>query len=122
MNSLFLSAALLATAADPPATEPKAVPATRTEFKDALERYKKATPRLPMPPAESAEPQSRVNNGWFRSYYLSHLNTGGTGSGSGGGRRVGGGGARESDPAMTLDNTFKVKLFWVTSRANNCFY
>ncbi len=29
---------------------------------------------------------------------------------------------RETDPAMTLDSTFKVKLFWVTSRANNCFY
>ena len=23
---------------------------------------------------------------------------------------------------MTLDNTFKVKLFWITSRANNCYY
>jgi alkylhydroperoxidase family enzyme len=23
---------------------------------------------------------------------------------------------------MTLDNTFKVKLFWIASRANNCYY
>jgi len=120
MTPFLLSALLMAPGGDPPKAEPKTVPATRTEFKDALEGYKKAKPRLPMPPADADNP-SRVNNGWFRSYYLSHLNVGGPGTGSGGGRGIGGG-ARESDPAMTLDNTFKVKLFWVTSRANNCFY
>ena len=50
-----------------------------------------------------------VNNGRFRQYYLPEF---GSGGGSG----------RDPDPAMTLDNTFKVKLFWVTSRANNCYY
>jgi alkylhydroperoxidase family enzyme len=49
-----------------------------------------------------------VNNGAFRAYYLpAELRDSGF--------------AREPDPAMTLDNTFKVKLFWITSRANNCY-
>ena len=65
-----------------------------------------------MPPAE--EGARGVNNGRFRAYYLPDFR-----SGSGGG---GGGGTREPDPAMTLDNTFKVKLFWIASRANNCYY
>ena len=121
MTPLLLTTILLVPAGDPPKAEPKTVPATRTEFKAALEDYKRAKPRLPMPPADPDNPQSRVNNGWFRSYYLSHLNPGGPGTGSGGGRGVGGG-VREADPTMTLDNTFKVKLFWVTSRSNNCFY
>lgn len=117
MTPLLLLAAALGPAADPP---PKAVPATRTEFKAALDGYKTAKPRLPMPPPDADNP-SRVNNGWFRSHYLSHLSQGGPGTGSSGGRGTGGG-VRESDPDMSVDGTFKVKLFWVTSRANNCFY
>ncbi len=50
-----------------------------------------------------------MNNGRFRSYYLpTELRDAGFN--------------REPDPAMTLDNTFKVKLFWIASRTNNCFY
>ena len=116
MTPLLFSALLLTPTADPPKDTPKTVPATRTEFKDALEGYKKATPRLPMPPAGEG---SGVNNGRFRQYYLAELG-GAPGAGQGGGFGRGGGG--QNDPAMTLDNTFKVKLFWITSRANNCFY
>jgi alkylhydroperoxidase family enzyme len=62
-----------------------------------------------MPPADPDNPLARVNNGAFRAYYLPRdLRDSGF--------------SREPDPAMTLDNTFKVKLFWIASRANNCYY
>jgi alkylhydroperoxidase family enzyme len=105
---LFLSAP--AADAPPPATAPKPVAATRDEMKEFLEAHKKARPRLPMPPADPDNPTARVNNGRFRAYYLPEFRDGG------------GGGGRDPDPAMTLDSTFKVKLFWVTSRTNNCYY
>lgn len=94
----------------PPATAPKAVPATREELKDALEAHKKARPRLPLPPEETGDkPMARVNNARFRAYYLlAELRDSGF--------------TREPDPAMTLNNTFKVQLFWITSRTNNCYY
>ncbi len=102
MTPLALTALLLA-----PAADPKPAPATRDEVKAALEAYKKATPRLPMPPAAEGR---GVNNGRFREYYLPEFSSGRGGSG------------RQADPAMTLDNTFKVKLFWIASRTNNCYY
>jgi hypothetical protein len=98
--------------------------ATRDESKKALENHKKATPRIPMPPAPDANVGglSRVNNGRFRAYYIAEelretpsvtgrtATTGGTTA------------PRPADPAFSLDNTFKVKLFWISSRANDCFY
>jgi alkylhydroperoxidase family enzyme len=102
--------ALILVAADPQPDTSKPVGMTRDEQKDLLEKHKKATPRLPMPPADPDNPLGRVNNGAFRAYYLPDF------------RDTAGGGSREPDPAMTLDNTFKVKLFWITSRANNCYY
>jgi hypothetical protein len=108
VTPLVLTTLLLTPADPPPSTDPKPVAATREEQKELLEGYKKARPRLPMPPAE--EGARGVNNGRFRQYYLPEFGSGGAGFG------------RDPDPAMTLDNTFKVKLFWVTSRANNCYY
>ena len=104
-------ALLLSAPAEPPETS-KPVGLTRDEEKALLEAHKKAKPRLPLPPADPDNPRAGVNNGRFRTYYLpAEL------------RETGGGGfGREPDPAMTLDNTFKVKLFWITSRANNCYY
>jgi alkylhydroperoxidase family enzyme len=115
MNALALALFLCAPAADP--TPPagaaletsKPVGVTRDAEKELLEKHKKAQPRLPMPPADPNNPLARVNNGAFRAHYLpADLRESGF--------------AREPDPAMTLDNTFKVKLFWITSRANNCYY
>lgn len=109
----------------PPSADPKPVPATREEEKAALEAHKNARPRLPLPP--SADGSRGVNNGRMRQYYLpdmgSFLGPPRGAQGAAGGNRGGaqGGGANQ-DPAMTLDNTFKVKLFWITSRANNCYY
>ena len=129
MTALTLSILLTFPAAEPvpagaapvvPTAQPAApetsrpVGMTRDEEKALLEKYKKAKPRLPMPPADPDNPLGRVNNGAFRAYYLpAELRES---------RGTGPRGTRESDPAMTLDNTFKVKLFWIASRANNCFY
>lgn len=105
----FVLALVFAPAADPVPESSKPVGLTRDAEKELLEKHKVAKPRLPMPPADPNNPQSRVNNGAFRAYYLpADLRDSGF--------------AREPDPAMTLDNTFKVKLFWITSRANNCYY
>jgi alkylhydroperoxidase family enzyme len=114
MTPLILSALLLASGDAPPAEAPKVVPATRVEEKEAMEAHKKARPRLPAPPDGEG---SGVNNARFRQYYLGHL--------GGAPIRLPAGGIPPGfgrDPAMTLDNTFKVKLFWIASRANNCYY
>src|SRR5262245_32975876 len=105
MSPIVLTLLLSAPAADPP--EPsKPVGLTRDDEKVLLEAHKRAKPRLPMPPADPANPMSRVNNGAFRAHYLpADLRE----------ARGGTAGGREADPAMTLDNTFKVKLFWITS-------
>lgn len=115
MNTLALSVLLLAPA-DPPAAipgtvraEPKPVPATRTEVKEALEAHKAARPRLPLPPTPGEGPFAKVNNGRMRQYYLPAVPRDA-------------GFPREPDKTMTLDYPFKVKLFWVTSRVNNCYY
>ena len=113
MTPLALALLLgLAPAADPapkPADTSKPVGTTRDEAKALLEDHKKAKPRLPLPPPDPKNPNA-VNNGAMRAYYIpAEL-------------RDTGGGNRDPDPAMTLDATFKVKLFWIASRANNCFY
>ncbi len=109
MTPLVLTALLMAPAEPPPSADPKPVGATRDEFKALLEESKKARPRIPAPPPP-AEGERNVNNGRFRAHYLPEFSSGRNGF------------SREPDPAMTLDNTFKVKLFWITSRTNNCFY
>jgi alkylhydroperoxidase family enzyme len=113
VTSITLAFLLTTPTADPtPPQASKPVGVTRDEEKALLDKHKKAKPRLPMPPADPDNPLARVNNGAFRAYYLpAELR-----------ESRGTGGAREADPAMTLDNTFKVKLFWITSRANNCYY
>ncbi|MDY3556668.1 carboxymuconolactone decarboxylase family protein [Gemmata sp. JC717] len=110
MTSLTLALLIAAPAADPAVQQTsKPVGATRDAEKELLEGHKKAKPRLPLPPADANNPLARVNNGAFRAYYLPpDLRDSGF--------------SRDPDPAMTLDNTFKVKLFWITSRANNCYY
>jgi alkylhydroperoxidase family enzyme len=112
MVSLLFALLTAAPTADPVPETSKPVGITRDQEKELLEKHKNAKPRLPFPEGT----QSGVNNGWFRSNYVPAELRGVTGNGAGGGGRDG------ADPAMTLDNTFKVKLFWITSRANNCYY
>jgi len=107
MTPLVFALLLASPTVDPVPDTSKPVGITRAEEKELLENHKKAKPRLPFPEGT----QSGVNNGWFRSNYVPADLRGATGGGIG-----------VVDPAMTLDNTFKVKLFWITSRANNCYY
>ena len=114
-------------------SEPNPIPKTRAEEKQALEALKHRKPRLPLPEPtlEEKERASQggggtsgfglVNNGRMRSLYLpedlrprsnNQQRTAGTSRA----------GQRPSDPNMTLNYPFTVELFWIASRANNCFY
>jgi hypothetical protein len=83
-------------------------------MKQALEGLKNRQPRLPLLPL-TAEEKARfgnrpvVNNGLMRLRYLPPDLRSGEFS-------------REPDPGMTLDPTFKTRLFWLVSRVNNCYY
>jgi alkylhydroperoxidase family enzyme len=100
---------------DSPSTTPKVIPQTRPEMKKALEALKRREPRLPLTElgAEQREPfgdRPIVNNARMRALYLPKSWM----SQSSGGQ--------SQDPRMTLDEAFKVKLFWLVSRDNNCHY
>jgi hypothetical protein len=106
--------ALAFTAARAWAEEPRAAPVTRPEMKQLLDDWKKAKPRLPLPPLTAEEQAAAgdrpiVNNALMRQRYLPpELRVGDF--------------SREPDPTLTLDPAFKTRLFWIVSRANNCEY
>jgi hypothetical protein len=75
MNPLIAAwLALSILAADPKPTDgqsaAKPIGTTRDDVKRLLEEHKRARPRLPMPPADPANPLARVHNGAFRAHYL----------------------------------------------------
>lgn len=97
---------------EPQTEEPKPVPRTRPELKRALEALKFREPRLPLPPLSEEEKDRRgkrpvVNNGYARRLYLPPEWYAAD---------------FRRDPAMTLRRVFKVKLFWIVARSNNCHY
>jgi alkylhydroperoxidase family enzyme len=97
--------------------EPKIVPVTRDEVKEALDKLKYRKPRFPRREGEGERGRNRdgaAREGARRE----------GGNREGGGRRGGGGGglSRGDDPVMTLDYAFSVELFWIVSRVNNCHY
>lgn len=120
MTSLVFACLVLLQEPVPPATRTAAP--TRDQSKQALENHKKAAPRLPMPPDDpNGGALARVNNGRFRAYYIMpDLRE--TPAAAPRGNAPGAGAPRPTDPAFSLDTTFKVKLFWICSRANDCFY
>jgi alkylhydroperoxidase family enzyme len=150
MRIAFASLALSALAAGTllaaePATEPRPIPLTRPEMKQFLEDMKQRTPRIPLPEMTAEEKErygddaSRAYEGRLRTHYMPQgnerfsfsggRNTQGPQSGTPGttprteGVRPGGGfGGSQNEPGMTLDNRFKVSLFWIVSRTNNCQY
>jgi hypothetical protein len=96
--------------------EPRPVPLTRPEMKQSLEDMKARKPRIPLPELTDADKEKlgdRSDNyeARLRYHYLGQND-----------KRVGGGGPREADPAMSLDYAFKTQLFWIVSRTNNCQY
>ena len=116
MRLLLSTALLLLLSAPAWAEDPKVplpVPVSRPEIKQALEDAKKSKPRLPVPEPTDAERAAGriVNNGRMRQLLLpADL------------REARGGFNRESDPNMSLSYQFKTQLFWIVSRANNCYY
>ena len=62
----------MALAQEPAELSPRLAAPTRDASKEALEKYKKAVSRLPMPPEPdpASGPVSKVNNGRFRAYYI----------------------------------------------------
>src|SRR5688572_869583 len=127
-------------------SSPRPTPLTRPEMKQYLEDMKQRTPRVPLPEMTAEEKQrygedaSRGYESRLRSLYLPGGNERFSFSGGSSGSRTGGtrpdgaksdasrpagtsrGFGRENEPGMTLDYRFKVSLFWIVSRTNNCQY
>ncbi len=108
--------------------EPRPIPLTRPEMKQMLEDVKRRTPRIPLPELtqeQAALLGERADNyeARLRYHYLGDEPSGNrlpaaAGASSGTNRTLG----RNADPNMTLDYAFKVELFWIVSRTNNCQY
>jgi hypothetical protein len=116
---ITLAAAVLAApalrAADPPAA-PRPLPLTRPDMKQLLEDMKQRTPRIPLPPLTDDEKAKLGERGGgyegrLRALYL-------PGGDARGGFGIGG----KDDPDLSLGYAFKVQLFWIVSRTNNCQY
>ena len=107
-------------AADP-TDLPRPIPLTRPEMKQLIEDMKARKPRIPLPELTEDDRKKLEERGAGATGYEGRLRfhyMPGSESGRGGGGSFGLG----NDPDMTLDNTFKVQLFWLVCRANNCQY
>ncbi len=100
-------------AADPPTNEPRPTALTRPEMKQLLEDMKARKPRIPLPELTDEDKKALGERGQSYESRLRYHYMPGGGDGRGG---FGFGGEG------TLDNAFKVQLFWIVSRANNCQY
>ncbi|MEK6258306.1 MAG: hypothetical protein AABP62_06760 [Planctomycetota bacterium] len=112
---------------------PRPIPLTRPEMKEYLEDMKGRTLRIPLPELTDADKEKLGERGGgyeglLRYHYMSQgdgqRGTGAPGGqGRGEGRGAGGGGfGRDNDSDNSLDYAFKVQLFWIVSRTNNCQY
>jgi hypothetical protein len=102
-------------------------------MKQALEDMKAIRAWIPLPELTAEEQaQAEANPREFgyesrlRKLYLP-AGEGGRFGGFGGSRPGGSSGrstgtSEPEDPTITLDYRFKVMLFWITSRTNNCLY
>ncbi len=105
--------------AQDPVSGVRPIPLTRPEMKQLLEDVKRRTPRIPLPDLSDEERHElgeRADNyeARLRYHYLAN------GRRDAASRSTGFG--RSQDPLMTLEPGFKVELFWIVSRANNCQY
>ena len=108
---------------------PRPIPLTRPEMKQYLEDMKGRAQRIPLPELTDADKEKLgERGGGYEGRLRYHYMQSGEGQGPGGGGRGGGAGAggggfgRDNDPDNTLDYAFKVQLFWIVSRTNNCQY
>jgi alkylhydroperoxidase family enzyme len=98
---------------------------TRPLLKQWLESVKQRTPRIPLPELTEQDRQAlgdqaenyetRLRYHFMNGIEVSRPITATTGSSPA--NRM-----RDQDPNYTLDNAFKVELFWIVSRVNNCHY
>jgi hypothetical protein len=88
-------------------------------MKELLEDMKSRTPRIPLPPLSDEEKAKLGERGGGYEARLRALYMPGSGDGRG---AFGLSGGKEADPNLSLDNRFKVQLFWLVSRTNNCQY
>ena len=103
--------------ADEPSDQPKIVPVTRDDVKEALDQLKNRKPRFPRREPAEGERAARPRDG------QGNAEGGGRRGGGGRGGFGGGGGlSRGDDPVMSLDHAFATELFWIVSRVNNCHY
>lgn len=110
--------------ADEPST-PRPTPMTRPLLKQWLENVKQRTPRIPLPELTDQDRQNLGDQAEnyetrLRYHYINGIEvprpiTPATGTSPS--NRM-----REQDPNYTLDNAFKIELFWIVSRVNNCHY
>ena len=95
-------------------------------MKQFLEDMKSRKPRIPLPEltAEDREKLGERATSYesrLRYHYLPTSDPRG-GGGTGPARMAGGFAGRDNDPEMSLTYKFKVQLFWIVSRTNNCQY
>lgn len=131
--ALCLSCGGFLVAADPAKPEP--IPLTRDDMKRALDASKESVPRLPLPPvtaeeqalieeqkakaAQTGEKPRRLglaNNGRMRAFYLPEYGFKRTSDID----RARSGTTRDGE--SSVDPGFRVSLFWIVSRGNNCTY
>ena len=101
-------------------------PLTRPELKRLLEDVKVRSPRIPLPDLGEAERvalgdqaesyESRVKYNYLNGIEIVRPPVSAVPG------QAPTGMSREQDPLFTLDNAFKVELFWIVSRVNNCQY
>lgn len=111
--------------------QPRPTPLTREIMKQYLEDLKQRTPRIPLPEmtedekkAALEDPRAGTYEGRLRKQYLPESPTSSylPFSGYAPNNRQSASRMGPPEPLLTLDYAFKVRLFWIAARANNCQY
>lgn len=115
---------------------PRATPLTRDAMKQYLEDLKDRKPRIPLPPLTeedvkkgAEDPRAIGYESRIRSLYIGEASVGSYLAFGGPPASAANDSANSirralgpSDPNISLDYGFKVRLFWLAARANNCQY
>lgn len=112
----------------------RSTPLTRPELKQLIEDVKVRVPRIPLPELtdqdrEKLGDQVDSYESRIRFHYLNGIEPNRNvasprvvppANGARNGQPANA--SREQDPEYSLDNAFKIELFWIVSRVNNCQY
>lgn len=107
---------------------PRPTPLTRPEMKQSLEDIKLRQPRIPLPDLTEVDRQILGERQDHYETRLKYHYLGQSQQSSRGKQRPDDRAvstrrwSREADPNATLEHGFKVELFWIVSRVNNCHY